>query len=233
MRLYDSHTHLDFESLAADPSAFTRARDVGVRRALVPGVDPAQWARAASLDPGPLEVRLAVGLHPAFEGPTPDLGAWAERLGAVAIGECGWDAAAPLNDASVDAQIELARARDVPVILHVVGRHGHALERLRRHGTVRGVVHAYSGSAELVRSYVALGLHVSIGPSVLRERARRVRAAARAIPRERLLIETDAPDQTGEPADLSRVARAVAELRDVSVSELAESTFANAEALFT
>ncbi len=233
MLLFDSHVHLDFDALVDDPAVLARAFAAGIRRVLVPGVDPAQWARALTLRPGPLEVWFAAGLHPCFSGDLTQLEGWVDRLGAVAIGECGWDRRAPHDDALVDAQIELARARGLPLVLHVVGAHGHAIERLERHGTLRGVVHAYSGSAELVRAYVGLGLHVSIGPSVLRDGARKVRLAAAAVPADRLLIETDAPDQIDEPADLLAVARAVAALRGVPVSELAASTFANADALFS
>lgn len=211
-----------------------RARTAGVSALLVPGVDEAQLERAAGLhEASGIELRFAVGIHPCADGDVVTIERWIDRLDARAIGELGWDRGAPFDDARVDALIELARARDLPIIVHVVGAHGHALERLRRHGELRGVVHAYSGSRELVREYVALGLHVSIGPSVLRPEAKRVFAAARAVPGERLLIETDAPDQAPEPADLRRVAERLAEVRGVALEELAAQTTANAEALFS
>ncbi|MCA9609013.1 MAG: TatD family hydrolase [Myxococcales bacterium] len=209
-------------------------------RILVPGVEPGQWRRASRLRAEPetagVELRFAVGLHPCFEGDLAELEGWIDRLDAVAIGEIGWDRATPFDEATVDAtadaQIELARSRALPVIIHVVGAHGHAVERLRRHTGLRGVVHAYSGSAELVDVYVRLGLHVSIGPSVLDARARKVASAAARVPAERLLVETDAPDQTAEPADVARVVARLAALRDATVEAIAEQTFANAEALF-
>lgn len=205
---------------------------MGVRRVLVPGVDRAQWVRALELDGGPLALRFAVGVHPRFSGSIADVQSFAEELDAAAIGEFGWDRSVPADDALADAHLELAKSLALPVVLHVVGMHGHAIERLRRHDDLCGVVHAYSGSAELVQAYVALGLHVSIGPSVLEPDARKVHAAALAIPSERLLIETDAPDQISEPAGLVRVAEALARIRGGSLSELAEVTFANAEELF-
>lgn len=198
----------------------------------MPGVDEAQWARAAAILAPGLSLRFAVGVHPQREGDARTLATWVDRLGATAIGEVGWHRGVPHRDALVDAHVELARERDLPLILHVVGTHGHALERLRRHPPLRGVVHAYSGSAELVREYVSLGLHVSIGPSVLNENARKVHAACVEIPEDRLLIETDAPDQIAEPADLRSVAARVASLRGATLDEVAERTTRNAVSLF-
>jgi len=210
--------------------ALARARAAGVERVLVPGVDAAQLERAGALTSDGLS--FAVGVHPCFEGDAGALAAWVDRLGAVAIGELGWHRGRAPDEALVDAQLDLARSRELPVILHVVGMHGHALERLQKHGTLRGVVHAYSGSAELVERYVRLGLSISIGPSVLDERAKKVHAAARAVPADRLLVETDAPDQIAEPADVARVGAEVAALRGEPVDAIAEQTFRNAEALF-
>ena len=199
---------------------------------LVPGVDPAQWARAELLDGGGLGLRFAVGVHPRHDGELDALETWIERLGAVAIGELGWQQGVPHRDTFMDAQIEIARRRRLPIVVHVVGAHGHALERLRRHGELRGVVHAYSGSADLVREYLAIGLHVSIGPSVLVNDARKVHAACVAVPAERLLIETDAPDQIAEPAGLREVAVRVADLRGATFDELADLSSQNARDLF-
>lgn len=245
--MIDSHCHLDFDAFDADRDAVAeRARRAGVEAVLVPGVDAAQWRRAAGLRAEGLALAFAAGVHPqaAGGGDLAALEAWIDRLDACAIGELGWDAhvEAPMErqDAIADAQLELARARGLPVILHVVGAHGHALERLARHGPLPagGVVHAYSGSAELVARYVRLNLHVAMGPSVLREKARRPLEAARAIPAERLLLETDGPDQRppdaarGEPAHVARVAEAVATARGEEREALVARADANARRLF-
>ena len=217
-------SHLDFDALREDLDGVARrAREAGVERVLVPGVRGAP--EAPSL-PG-LQVCRAAGVHPMAAHEPLDLDALASSLeGAVAVGELGWDAhveaSTETQDRVADAQLALAAERGLPVILHVVGLHGHALERLARHRPLRGVVHAYSGSAELVQRYVSLGLHVSIGPSVLREGARKPLEAARAVPADRLLLETDAPDQIAEPADVLRVAEAVADARGEPLEGVAE-----------
>src|SRR5690606_1254922 len=98
-------------------------------------------------------------------------------------------------------------------------------------------VHGYSGAAELVPRYLALGLSLSFGPSVTRPAARKVREAARRAPLESLLVETDAPDQRvsgdrGEPAELAHVIEALASLRGETVESLARATTDNARQLF-
>lgn len=213
------------------------AKRAGLRAACVPGVDPDQWARAEALRFEGVELTFAVGVHPfrAHEVEPERVEPWIERLCAAAVGEVGWDRKAEASmerqDEVADAQLELARARDLPVILHVVGCHGHALERLERHGPARGVVHAYSGSSELVGRYTKLGYAIGIGPSVLRAGARRPLEAARAVPDEALLIETDAPDQAA-PAKLGDVLARVASTRGQETSTIAELTWSNAAALF-
>lgn len=243
--MIDSHCHLDFAAFDGDRAdVVRRAREAGVEAVLVPGVDEAQWRRAERLAVGATLWR-AVGVHPQAVDATPvdAVGAWIDRLDVVAIGELGWDAHVEASiarqDAVADAQIALARERRLPVILHVVGAHGHAIERLERHGALRGVVHAYSGSAELLVRYLRLGLHVSFGPSVTRPNARRPREAAAEVPLDRLLLETDGPDQhppdarRGEPADVVRVAEAVAEARGAPLDAVVAAADANARRLFS
>ncbi len=234
-----------------------RARRAGVQAVLVPGVEPEQWARArAMFRPSGVELRFAVGIHPqavdadgreATRDALDALEGWVERLGAAAIGELGWDttvAAAGLRRQKEVAavQLALARALDLPIILHVVGAHGAALEELARCGPfpAGGVVHAYSGAPELVPRYLELGLHLSFGPSITRPNARRPVESAAATPLERLLVETDGPDQypaghagrRGEPKDVVQVIEALARARHERAERIAEATAANAERLF-
>ena len=264
--LYDTHCHLDYDPLAPELDlVMQRARDAGVIGVLVPGVHPDQWgdahALAARFSP---HVRSAVGIHPEC---LPELGAHGSRaalddallrledaaraLGASAIGECGYDGPTARDHGVslerqagvVDAHVEVARALSLPLVLHVYGAHGLALERMSRHAPLPrgGVVHGWSGSAELVPRWVALGFHIAIGPSITRATARRPRESARAIPSSHLLLETDAPamwpegepSRRGEPAHVAAVLRAVAEARGEPEAQLAERTTANARALFS
>lgn len=164
-----------------------------------------------------------------------------------AIGETGLDFVRSRDSDQRDHQVavlrghlDLARATGLPLTLHCVGAHGPMLEILLERATPPSVMHAYSGSAEHARRLARAGHYVSFAANLLRPNARKVIEAARAVPRERLLIETDAPDQTpphrrpraNEPAFVVDVARTLAELRGESLDELADSTRANACRVF-
>lgn len=167
-----------------------------------------------------------------------------------AIGELGLDGrdlkpASPdlaLQEGVFRAQLALAREVDLPLVLHVVRAHEQALRILKRDGVPQrgGVMHSYSGSAELAADYLRLGLYISFAGPVTYPEARRVHAAVKAVPTERLLVETDAPTQTpwarrpaaGEPAFLPDVLQALALHRGQPWTELAAVTEANARRLF-
>lgn len=257
--MFDSHCHLhDARVLDAD-QAIERARAAGVRELLLAGVDPDGWLdeeRLARRHPG---LYLALGVHPQRVA---ELGAGeahamvralAARLGepdapAVhALGETGLDAVGArkatldLQEAVFREQLALARERDLPVVLHILHAHGRALSVLSRDLLPRrgGVVHSWSGAPDLVPRYLALGLHVSFAGFVTRPEARRLRESVTRVPRERLLVETDAPDQApvphlgepNEPARLPLVVAAVAALRGETEADVACYTADNARRL--
>ena len=159
----------------------------------------------------------------------------------------GWPTPAPRRSADparqrlfFQRQLELARDFDLPVVLHARRAVDEVIAALRRFGGLRGVVHSWSGSEEQARQLFALGFHLGIGGPVTFERAQRLRRTVAAMPIDRLLLETDAPDQPdathrgqrNEPARLDIVLRTVAVLRGQSEESVAEATWANAEALF-
>jgi TatD DNase family protein len=180
-----------------------RARHAGVRGFVVPGVHQDGWSRlrALSAEHG---WRFGVGTHPQC---LPETRAVPRDLdGASAIGECGLDGPTPVDmdeqERVLTAHLALARESGLPVILHCWHAHHRMLPLLRRWAPLLGVMHSYSGGADLVPEYVKLGLHISFTASVTRPNARKPVAALLAVPRDRLLAETDAPDQSsrrGEP----------------------------------
>ncbi len=271
--MYDSHCHLDFPELAEALDEHLRvARGRGVEGWHVPGCGPSQWGRLASVRD--IEgVSVGVGIHPWWadevgweepDDPRAQAGALDEAMQrlaaelqdrrAVALGECGLDRPKALQGGPsrerqrvvFEAQLALARELALPVVLHVVGEHGAALEILDRAGELPrgGVVHGYSGSAELVERYVAHGLSIGFGARLTGAGARRARESLQRVPRERLLLETDAPDQApavegrferarrGTPADLIVVVEEAARQLRVSAAELAQDTARNARRLF-
>ncbi len=257
--LFDAHCHLDLPAFDADRDAvWQRAVDAGVRFAVVPAVHPQRWEHtlAAALAGAR---GVALGVHPhalpslsrdALDDALARLAGTvtAHRDRVVAIGECGLDVttAVPMDQqlSALAAHAAVARALDLPLVLHVVGAHPEALALLSSVPLPSrpGLVHAYSGGASRVRAWTDLGFHLSFGGSVTRPVAKRPAESARATPAHRLLVETDAPDQLPhgvdrpsrrcEPADLARVVDALAALRETTPDQLAALTTANASALF-
>ncbi len=248
MELVDTHCHLFLPPLAArlEP-ALARARERGVTRVVVPAYDLASWASVQSLAGRP-GLHAALGLHPWVAAEPLELAALEaalRRAGAVAVGEIGLDLAIEGADRVrqlelLDAQLGVARALGLPVILHCRAAFEELIALLAPHAPVRGVVHAFSKGPELARRLLDLGLHLAFGGAVTRPRAERARRSATLTPQGRLLLETDAPSiglegvppEQVEPEHVRDVAEALATLRGEPLEELAAATTANARALF-
>ena len=228
--MINAHCHLDPARLAA-------ARKDGVTGWVAsPGVSP-DPDFTAKREEG---VWWTAGIHPwaACEvAPEEALAALADRLDrVVAVGELGLDhkvARSPSERAVqlqlLRAQLSLARARDLPVVLHVVRSHGAVLDVLKNDGLPRrgGLVHGFSGAPEVASAYLGLGLHLGLGALSLNPRAQRLRASLPKLPESRIVVETD--DST---LPLSAIVAAVAAARHEPASKTARYTTANAEALF-
>ncbi len=226
----DSHCHLDFADYDRDRAAVVqRAQAAGVSGILVPSTHPKTWARTLQMAQFP-GVSVALGLHPCFIGSFTDTEAAAlgprlreaaKRNAVVAIGECGLDKSAgelPLQVHLLRIQLQVARELDLPVLLHCVKAHGALLALLQEVGPLQGVMHSYSGSPEMVKSYAKLGLCFSFGGVLTWEGAKKPRLALEQVPPGRLLVESDGPDQPisrrrghpeqqrSEPADVAEIA---------------------------
>lgn len=150
------------------------------------------------------------------------------------IGETGLDFQSRFTnrseqEASFATHLDLACELDRPIAVHCVQAWGRMIELLKKHPVPRVLLHAYSGSAELIPELIKLNGWFSFGPSVMNSASKRAREAVVAVPAVRLLIETDLVD---EPETLIAVAGAVAKLRSVPVEKIARLTFDNAQNLF-
>ncbi len=251
IELFDSHCHLDAPPFDPDrPAVVARARAAGVMRQLVPAVDRAGWEKLRDLCAADDGLLPAYGLHPMYldqhqPGHLDDLARWLADERPAAVGECGLDHFVPDLDPETQryyflGQLALARDFDLPVVLHARRAVDEVITALRRTGGLRGVVHSWSGSEEQARQLFDLGFHLGIGGPVTFERAQRLRRTVATMPIERLLLETDAPDQPGvdhrgarnEPAYLPEVLSVVAALRGESPGHVAAATTANAARLF-
>ena len=251
MDLVDTHVHLDDPAFDSDRAGVVaRAKAAGVSRQVVPAIDAATWPRlrdACAGDPG---LFPAYGLHPLLLGAhrpahLETLRGWIERERPVAIGECGLDYFVDGLDRGTqrryfDAQLQLAREFDLPVIVHARRAVEDAIIAIRKVGGLRGVVHSYAGSIEQARQLGDAGFLLGFGGPATYPRANRIRKVVAAVPLAQVLLETDAPDQPlcghqgerNEPCRLTGVLAAIADIRDEDPATIAKATTANAERLF-
>jgi TatD DNase family protein len=194
-----------------------------------------------------------VGVHPHEADSHPDLGAAAltdagRHPKVVAIGECGLDYYYDKSDRSAQrerfqAHIDAARESGLPLVVHT--REAEAdtadlLERAVEQGGITGVLHCFTGSAELAKKALDIGFFISMSGIVTFKNARELQETARSIPLDRLLVETDSPflapvphrGQTCEPAFVADTAAFVAQLRGEDLEALADATTANFFRLF-
>ena len=247
--MIDSHAHLD---LCEPPDAVLveRAVDAGVTRILDVGIDGASSRGALLAAEAFPQVYAAVGRHPTaargFNGADlAELEALAAHERCVAIGESGIDLhrdPVPLDDQqrAFSAQIELARRSGKPLVVHTRDAEELTLDQLAREAaSVTVLLHCFSMTDRL-EECLERGYMISFAGNVTYKSAAALAAAARACPLERLLVETDAPYLTpqvvrkhpNEPAFVAHTAAFVAELRGVSVAELAAAVVGNAARLF-
>ena len=249
--LVDSHIHLDHASFAADrDEVIARARASGVEALVIPAVDRHSWPGIRQMCSSGRSLYPAYGVHPLFvehhaATDVHELSAWLGAGDAVAIGEIGLDfhEQAPDRDTQrhfFKAQLQQAREHKLPVIVHARAAFEEVILTLRDAGTLRGVVHSFSGSQEQASRLWDMGFCLGIGGPVTYPRARRLRQIVANMPAEFLLLESDAPDQPdadirgqrNEPARVAMIAQCVADLRGEPLSALAATTTANANRLF-
>lgn len=256
--LIDTHCHLDDARFAADREAvLERAAAAGVTRAVIPATGVAGARAALELADRHPGLRVAVGVHPLWcaEHGAPaaaiaQLRELAQAPAVVAIGEIGLDyrhgPPPELQARWLDAQLDLAAAAGLPVILHNRDATAELLARLeawgRRAALPRppGVLHAFSAGRAAAEWAVAAGFYLGIGGMLTFRGAGELRATAEALPGDRLVLETDAPylapeplrGRRNEPAFMRHVATRLALLRGAAVEQIALQTTANALRLF-
>lgn len=254
---FDTHAHFDaVDDPAEARAAMARAEAAGVLRILAVGGSPSlnRAARdAAAAWPGRVFPALGVDRElAAAPPPLSELEAELAQPGIVALGEIGLDYhygpdSAPAQLELVAAQLDLARRRKLPVIVHSREADEDTLALLREHVSAWrgdpariGVLHCFTGTAEFAARLLDLGLMISFSGILTFRNADPLREVARAVPADRLLIETDTPflapvphrGKRNEPAWVVPVAEMLAKIRNDTLDRIAHSTTANAERLF-
>lgn len=237
---FDAHDHLqNFDSDLSLEAALGAAAAAGVQGLLCCGTGPEDWARVLELAGRYPVLRPAFGLHPwvqAEDGWLEKLEDFLRRVPSACVGEIGLDAAKgqPGQEEIFTAQLELAARFRRPAVIHCVGGWGRLLELLKKAGLPAFMLHGYGGSPEMVKELSALGGYFSFGGELTDPKREKLRAALAAVPRERLLFETespepDAPAWRAGPAGVAEVVAAAAALLGLPAGELADLSFENAK----
>jgi len=255
MRLIDSHCHLNYEGLVErQDEVLDSARARGVEGFLNISTRKREWGDIITVAENHDDVWASVGVHPHEADAHPDLGAAALVEGAdhprvVAIGECGLDYYYDKSDRAAQrerfqAHIEAARQTGLPLIVHTREAEEDTAEILSdavRKGGVTGVLHCFTGSADLARKGLDLGFYVSLSGIVTFKNAADLQETAKWLPSDQMLVETDSPflapvphrGQKCEPAFVADTAAFVAELRGEEPERLGEATTENFFRLFS
>ncbi|MEK7474624.1 MAG: TatD family hydrolase [Candidatus Coatesbacteria bacterium] len=252
MALFDTHVHLAVDGLFGDlGGVLARAQAAGVTRMLAASTDLADSRKGldiAKAHPG--QVFAAVGIHPEASADLPV--DWEEQFERLivegrpnAIGECGLDAfhpVPPIEDqyGVFRFQVRMAVKHRLPLILHSRRAGEQALAVVKEEGAERGVFHCIEGDEIFARGAIAAGFHLGVGGTATFPKNEVLRAMLGRLPKDRLLLETDAPwlapqpvrGKPNEPAWLVHTAETVAQAVGVTAAELADLTTASARALF-
>ena len=250
MELIDTHCHLDVPEFDPDRDAvLDRTRAAGVVGVVIPAIRRAGWPRLLEYCASGPGLYAALGLHPVYldQHRDDDIAALEAAIGQrrpLALGEIGLDYFVRELDRQrqqtlFEAQLEIARAADLPVLLHVRRAHEQVLATLKRIRVRGGIAHAFSGGIEEARRYINLGFKLGFGGMLTFERSAKLRHLAAELPVEALVLETDAPDLTvaahrgkrNSPEYLPDVLAALAEVRQADPAVLAAVTTGNARAV--
>lgn len=257
--MIDSHCHLDVPRFDPDRDAvLERAWAAGLTGLVVPAIGPSDWDALFELPVRDRRIQFGLGIHPQLlaELPPEDDERHLRRLdellargGAIAVGECGLDGPTVDRGVPMERQVrilrrhfELADKYGLPVLLHVFRCHPAFRELLREVTPPRAgvLMHSFSGGVDFARAYAKLGFWFSFAGPVTYENARKPLEALKVIPRDRLLLETDAPDQAphphrghrSEPAFLPLICAGMARALEEEPEVLARQTTENAIRLF-
>jgi len=246
MTLIDTHCHLTFEPLAEDvPGVIERSRAAGVTRWITVGTQLEDSRRAVELAGHYENMYATVGIHPhdahsADSRALEELKQVARREKVVAVGETGLDfhynfSKQPDQKRVFAVHLDIAGELGLPVVIHSRNAFDETMEILDCGGRgLKGVVfHCFSGTAEQARLVLDKGYFVSFTGVITFKNADVAREAARIVPLDRLMIETDCPymspepvrkQEPNEPALMVHTARFLAELKDISLGDLSQAT---------
>jgi TatD DNase family protein len=248
--LVDSHCHLDYASAEERPEIIARARRAGVGTLLTISTKLGEFAAVRAIAESDRDIWCSVGIHPhevASEAAidAAGLAALTAYPKVVGIGETGLDfyyehSPRPQQEALFRTHCAAARMTGLPLIVHTRDADAETAAILAEERPPAGVIHCFSTGRELAEKAIDFGFYISLSGILTFAKADELRAIARDLPLERLLVETDAPylapvplrGKRNEPAFVVHTAKRLAELKGMSPGELAAITTANFFRLF-
>lgn len=253
----DAHSHLSDKRLENRlDNLLNYSKLCGISRWVQGGISPQDWEKQVGLKKQyPGQILTSFGMHPWWVSENTEetldsaLSLLKNKLAqADAFGEIGLDFGKRFTDPQVQLrqrkyfklQLELLKTTQKPLVLHVVDAHQEVLAELKKHSLSKGIVHSFSGSVEEAKVYIDLGLTISISGVITRPGYKKLKQAAKALPQDKIVIETDCPDQRpsgveGElnlPENLLLIAEEVARLRGETKEEVLNYSTKNCERIF-
>lgn len=254
MELIDTHSHLTFDGLIQDiDGVVARSKAAGVTSWITIGTDPQQNRKVIELADKFENMYAAVGIHPhdakdLTADTLTELKELAQSEKVVAIGETGLDfhynlSPQPDQKRAFAAQLKIAKELNLPVIIHCREAFDETMEILDRHGHgLKAVVfHCFSGSAEQAKIVLDYGFYISFTGVVTFKNAELTRQAAKIVPVDRLMLETDCPymspepmrkQKINEPALMIHTAKYLAELKGMDLADFANAVTTISRAFF-
>lgn len=250
-KLIDTHAHLDFEVYQDDlDKVLENIKIAGVEKIIIPGVRIRDFSKIIRLIEKYANLYGAIGLHPSEvkdwnENSYNQLKEFAKHPKIVAIGETGldyhWDKSnIELQKFVLKEHIKLAKELDLPLIIHDRDAHADILAILKEMQVNNGVMHCFSGDIKFAEECMKLGLYIALGGPVTFKNAKIPKEIAKAVPLDKLLLETDSPFLTphpyrgerNDPSKIKLAAEEIARIKNISLEEIACVTSNNAEKLF-
>ncbi|WP_061040279.1 TatD family hydrolase [Vibrio coralliirubri] len=211
--LFDTHCHADFDAFDSSFSVeqsldgyLKEAKQAQVEKLLIPSIGQSNWGELEKIAQSHPNIYYALGFHPYFLDQADEAQFSELRLllssknsQCVAIGECGLDFFVDVERTKQERffiqQMELAKAFDLPLIIHERKSYNRLIELIKQHKfTLGGVIHGFSGSEQQALAWIKLGFYIGVGGTITYPRAQKTRTTIAKLPLECLVLETDAPD---------------------------------------
>lgn len=247
MDIIDTHCHLDVADFDADRNKILQqCRSQGINRIVIPAIQAETWHNVLGLCLSEKGLYPALGLHPVFINhhhldDISKLELLLETTTPVAIGEIGLDFYIKELDQQqqthlFEAQLQIAKSNNLPVILHVRKAHDQVLQLLKKYQVKGGFSHAFNGSLQQAQQYIDMGFKLGFGGTLTYENSTKIHTLAKLLPLESIVLETDAPDmvveshrgQRNSPEYIMECLIALAKIRDEDVEVIAKQTTQNA-----